>query len=203
MDAPIGSQHPLNALPGRQVCALRLNDEIKHGDAFSVRSSLFAQGRSHQLPLFEAFFDHFRQGNDGVCLAPVPRSGLIRRAEPEPRHSFVHIKGQTIGLSLKTTIIACIGQQTDFEQGNALHVLIDRGELVMLKVIGARLLNDILQDDKVGLILFQALVQNGNCLFDRWPVLACMVFVRLGTNKPFGQNGLDQQKRFLALGLRP
>src|SRR6266568_4487195 len=98
MHSPVCSKHPLDALPGRQLHFLHLDDEIEHCASLPIRSILFAQGGSHQIPDIQAFFETIRQRNDGVCFAPVPDSRRVWTAEPKPCYPCLQVKSQTICL---------------------------------------------------------------------------------------------------------
>src|SRR6266567_8809740 len=108
MHTPVYSQHALDAFPGGQIRFLHLNDEVEHRESLPIRSVLFSQGGSHQLPCLEAFAHSIWQRDDRVPFAPVPDSCLVRIAEAEPRHTSIQIKSQTIGLAFFAPIVACI-----------------------------------------------------------------------------------------------
>ena len=97
----------------------------------------------------------------------MPDSCRVRIAESEPRHTRVQIKSQAIGLAFGTTIVSSIGKHSNVEQRDRLEVFVGRRKLVMVEVVVARLFDHILQRDKADLILLQALLQDGNRLFDR------------------------------------
>src|SRR5713226_3022815 len=99
MHAPVCSQYTLDTLPGREFCFLDLDDEVEDRETLPIRPLLFAQRRSHHLPVREALTRDFGQRNNGVHFAPVPDSSLVRIAEPEPCHTCIHIKSQTICLA--------------------------------------------------------------------------------------------------------
>src|SRR5271167_1264143 len=124
MYAPVCSQYPLDALPSRQLLLLHLDDEIKHCETLPISPLFFSQGGSQQFPVTQALFETIWQGNKRVHFAPVPDSRLVRIAEPEPRYPCIQIKSQTICLAFYASVVTCIRQHTNFQEGKWLEGLV-------------------------------------------------------------------------------
>src|SRR5207302_4557972 len=104
-------------------------------------------------------------------------------------------------LAFFASVIACIGEYPDFEQGNWLEFLVGRRKAVLLEKEVACLLDDILQGHKARLIFFQALLQSSNGFLDGRSIFAHGSLFRSGANEAIRENGGDQFKRFSASGL--
>jgi hypothetical protein len=158
MHAPICPKHSLNAFPGRELLFFDRDDEIEHREALPISAVFFAQGGSHHFPLRETFFHAVWQRNDRLHFAPVPDSRLVWIPEPKPRHPCIQIQSQTVCLTFFAPIVASIGEHPNFEQRDGLQFFVRRGEALVLKEKVAPLLDHILQRDKAGFILVQALL---------------------------------------------
>ncbi|MGZ3630213.1 MAG: hypothetical protein ACXVDN_21440 [Ktedonobacteraceae bacterium] len=74
-------------------------------------------------------------------------------------------------------------------------------ETILLEVVIATLLDHILQRNKAGFILIQAVLQRGNGFFDRGPIFARRALFRFRADEAVRKNGHHQFKRLFALGL--
>ncbi len=77
MDAPVGPQGSLHALPCRQLGFLHFDNKIQHRNALPIRFAFFAYGRGQQGARFETINHDGGQGNERVGLAPLPDTVLI------------------------------------------------------------------------------------------------------------------------------
>src|SRR5205807_10467342 len=171
---------------------LPFDDVGQHREPFTIGSTLFAQGRSHEFPAAQALFEALWQRNDGVPCAPAPGARLIGIAEPEPCDSFIQVHRHAICLTFFTSVVASIGEHPDFEERDRLEFFVSDGEAIMLEKEVAGLLDDVLQRDKAGLILFQTLLQSGNSFLDGRTVLARRSLFRFGANEAIGEDRCDQ-----------
>src|SRR5207247_7994951 len=105
------------------------------------------------------------------------------------RYSCIQIQSQTICLALCPTVVARVGEHTYLKERDGLQFFISRGETILLEVVIAALFHDILQRDKAGLILFQALLQGSNGFLDPRTVFACRSLLGLGSNTAIGEDG--------------
>ena len=86
---------------------------------------------------------------------------------------------------------------------NWLQFFVAGGKAILLEEKVTTLFYDILQLDKAGFVLFQALLQGGHGLFDGGTVFSGWSLLCLGTNETIREDGQDQHKRFFPFGLSP
>ena len=82
-----------------------------------------------------------------------------------------------------------------------MQFLIGRGKAIMREKVIATLLHHILQHNKACFLFFQALLQGRDGFFDGRSLFARRVFVSLGNDESFSENGEDQSKGLLAFCL--
>src|SRR6266852_2388444 len=187
--------------PVRRWCLGYLDDEIKHGDPASIWAHMFSQSRSQAPTLFEAILHDRWQGEKRWSLAPLPGACFSGKAKEKLGGPGLQIERETITLAEPRTVVSCIGQHADFEQGHGLHLFIGRRKHASGEEDITALLDHILQHDECSLINCKRLVQSGDCLADGTSVLTCRPFVGLGTNEAISENGLNEPKDLLSFGL--
>ena len=138
-----------------------------------------------------------------MVLFPLPSSCGVRKTDAQAGRSSLQIEGETIALAFLCAIVSSIGEHADFEQRNGLHLLVAFGEGAMDEEVVAGLLDHVLHADEGRLVILKRLLQSFDGLFDRLPVLARRSLAFGGTNKAFGEDGLDQRKHLLAARLCP
>src|SRR5262249_37060296 len=151
----------------------------------------FTQSRSHGDAFLEASYDTLRQGNLDLLFAPLPLACFIGEAEAQGSSTKLKIKSKAVGLSFRTPIVPRGGQQPDAEQGNALHLLVGRGERASCEEVVTRLLDHILHRDVCRVVIRKLLLQSFDSLFDTLAVFPCGSLLIFGANEAIGEDGLN------------
>src|SRR6266566_1512078 len=128
-------------------------------------------------------------------------SCFVRKTEAQGGRPGLQIEGEPIALAFLSPIVSSVGEHAHVEQRNGLHLLVPFGEGAVHEEVVAGLLDHVLQGDEGRLILRKPLLQGFDGLCDRLAILARRSRLGFGANEAFGEDGLDQVKDLLALGL--